>query len=126
MLMDINKLLNSIFDEFLREVRTNHEFKNRIIKLVEENTKGTNKQPSRPHRRAPGLFDPMTVYREQPETLKPRLEGLEIEQLKDIIAEHGMDRAKLAMKWQKKDRLIELIITTIQTRTQKGDAFRAS
>jgi hypothetical protein len=36
-----------------------------------------------------------------------------------------MDRTKLAMKWKAKDRLIELIISAVKSRSQKGDAFRA-
>lgn len=122
--MDTNKLLSSIFKEFLKELHSNQDLRNRITQLIEKDIKRVEERPTRSHRRKPGPFDPMAVYREQPETLNPRLEGLEIEQLKDIIAEHGMDRAKLAMKWQTKGRLVDLIITTIQSRAQKGDAFR--
>jgi hypothetical protein len=36
-----------------------------------------------------------------------------------------MDRTKLAMKWKDKPRLVELIVSTVESRAQKGDAFRA-
>jgi hypothetical protein len=35
-----------------------------------------------------------------------------------------MDRSKLAMKWKTKDRLVELIVSTVASRARKGDAFR--
>jgi len=50
---------------------------------------------------------------------------LNIEQLKDMVAEHGMDQAKLAMKWRTSDRLVDLIASTVAARARKGDAFRS-
>ena len=67
----------------------------------------------------------MALHREHPEDLARRLDELTIEELKDIVAENGMDRAKLAMKWKTKDRLISLIVTTVKNRALKGDEFRA-
>jgi len=49
---------------------------------------------------------------------------LNIEELKDIVAEQGMDRSKLARKWKNKERLINLIVTAVESRMRKGDAFR--
>ena len=36
---------------------------------------------------------------------------LDVDQLKDVVAQHQMDRAKLAMKWRTPERLIDLIVT---------------
>lgn len=55
--------------------------------------------------------------------LRARLGSLGIEELKDIVAEHGMDRSKLAMKWKAPDRLVDLIVDTVQQRAHKGEAF---
>jgi hypothetical protein len=122
--MDTGKLLNEVFSELLKEVRANPDLNSRLGKIIEKYNPGTGKPTRRPHRRTPGAFDPMVVYRENPDKLKSRLEELTIEQLKDIIAEQGMDRSKLAMKWKAKERLINLIITTEESRMHKGDAFR--
>jgi len=76
-------------------------------------------------RRTAPVLDPFIIHREGgPEVLRARLGELSVEQLKDIIAEHGMDRDKLAMKWKTPDRLLERIITTVSARAQKGDVFR--
>jgi hypothetical protein len=51
------------------------------------------------------------------------LGGLDVDQLKDVVAHHQMDRAKLAMKWQTRERLIDLIVAQTTSRSHKGEAF---
>ena len=76
-------------------------------------------------RRNKGAFNPMDVLRDAGENgLRRELASLDIEQLKDIIAENGMDQRKLAMKWKSADRLTDLIVTTAQGRVVRGDVFR--
>jgi len=122
--MDTGRLLKEVFNEVSKEVHANPDLNSRLGKIIERYTPGTGKPSVRLHRRKPGTFDPMVVYRENPDKLKSQLEGLSIEELKDIIAEQGMDRSKLAMKWRTKERLINLITTTAESRVHKGDAFR--
>jgi len=122
--MDTNKLIEAIFSELLKEVRANKDLQDRITRLFEKQVKRVDKPLKRHHRRKPGPFDPMTVHRDQPEELGPRLEALDVEELKNIVAEHGMDRSKLAMKWKSKERLVDLIMTKVKSRAQKGDVFR--
>jgi hypothetical protein len=52
------------------------------------------------------------------------LENLSVEELKDIVSEHALDSSRLALKWKKADRLLELIVTTVRGRLEKGNAFR--
>ncbi|HEX8391826.1 MAG TPA: hypothetical protein VF665_05640 [Longimicrobium sp.] len=75
-------------------------------------------------RRAAGVLDPFAVDQEGQGVLRARLAALSLEELKDIVAEHGMDPSKLAMKWKKPERLVDLIATTVSDRLHKGDAFR--
>ena len=77
------------------------------------------------HRRAPAVLDPFAIYAEGEGALRQRLDELDTERLKDIIAEYGMDSAKLAMKWKAPRRLVELIVGTVRDRSRKGDAFRS-
>lgn len=122
--MNTNKLLKEVFDEILKEVRANPDFSLRLGVIVEKYISTSDKQSARPYRRKPGAFDPMIVYREGSNKLRLRLAELNIEELKDIVAEQGMDRSKLAMKWKTKERLVDLIVTTVESRVRKGDAFR--
>ena len=79
---------------------------------------------TRRNRRAPGLLDPVEVFGRSELVLRDALQGLNVDQLKDIVSEHAMDSAKLALKWRSADRLIELIVTTVRSRIEKGDAFK--
>jgi hypothetical protein len=76
-------------------------------------------------RRPPGPFDPYEAYGDGEETLRRALDPCDVDQLKDIIAEHGMDHDRLALKWKTPERLIERIVETVAARARKGDAFRS-
>lgn len=85
------------------------------------------KAPSRRGRRAPGPWDPFDVYAEVGETgLTDRLNQLELEQLRNIIAEHGMNSDGLALKWRKADKVVGRIVERVVDRSAKGDAFRGA
>lgn len=116
--------LKRVFDTILKEAETNPGFAERLAAAL--NDKRDASALPRPGRRKPGPLDPFLVYADGEEALRYALRLLDLEQLKDIVAEHGMDLAKLAMKWKTPDRLIDLIVTTVRTRSQKGDAFRGT
>ena len=76
-------------------------------------------------KRSPGALDPFAVYREVGESgLRDRLCELDIDQLKDIIAEHGMDYDKLAMRWRTAKKLQDRVVAQVLARECKGDVFR--
>ncbi len=52
-------------------------------------------------------MDPFEIYRRDPVALRPALEQLDIEQLKDVVAQYAMDARRLALKWKTPERLIE-------------------
>lgn len=79
----------------------------------------------RPHRRTPAILDPVDLAGGGREALRSALAPLDIEKLKDIVAQFGMDPSKLVMKWKDRDRITEHIIDTSMTRATKGDAFRS-
>lgn len=76
-------------------------------------------------KRSPGPFDPFAVYRTDGEdALRARLAPLELEQLKDIVAEHNMDYDRLAMRWRTASKLHDRIVERVKAASAKGDAFR--
>ena len=75
-------------------------------------------------RRARGRLDPFDVLASGEDTLRFRLTELSVEELKDVVAEHGMDHTRLAMRWRRPERLIDLIVSETKSRLAKGDAFR--
>jgi len=134
--MKIKKQLNNLFKVIVEEAKVNPQFEKRLedILFKEVQSKTTSKRTTkktlsgrstmRSNKRASAIFDPFDVFQEGVEPLKEKLYKLDIEKLKDIIAEFGMDPAKLAMNWKTAERLIQHILTTVESRSKKGDAFR--
>jgi hypothetical protein len=108
---DINAPFRSKVEAILQPKREQRKPKDRIA------------MPRR-GRRAPAALDPVAVVQEGFWVLRERLERLDLEQLKDIVAHYGMDPSKLVMKWKDRERVIERILDISQTRSTKGDAFR--
>jgi flagellar biosynthesis regulator FlaF len=80
--------------------------------------------PKRRSRRQPAAIDVFIAYENGGETeLRAALASLSVDQLKDIVAQHRMDRSQLAMKWQTTERLIELVVAQTISRAHKGEAF---
>lgn len=77
------------------------------------------------NRRAPAVLDPYEAFESGEAQLRGTLTRLDIEQLKDIVAQHGMDRSRLAMKRKSPDRLVDLIVGTVKSRATKDSVFRA-
>ncbi len=76
------------------------------------------------NRRPPASLDPVQVFREGELALRSALEKLTLDQLRDIIAEYGMDPGRQVMKWKAPERVIDRIVEMSTTRAHKGDAFR--
>lgn len=120
--------LQAVFSEILEEADANPAFAERLARAMEEPHRGRSASPRqagrRRGRRPPGVLDPFAAHSAGGETeLREALGRLDIEQLKDIVAEHGMDTSKLALKWKTPERLIDLIATTVDSRARKGQAF---
>jgi hypothetical protein len=71
------------------------------------------------------VLDPFAVFGDHGETgLRQRLADLNLEQLRDILAEHGMDHDRLAMKWKDPARVTDRIVEKVAARAAKGSGFR--
>ncbi len=121
--------MRALFDVLAREAESNPRLAGQIARILDgdEALTAAPERAGRRGRRNPGVVDPFLVLRERGEAnLRVELAGLSDEQLKDIIAEHMLDSSKLAMKWKAKERLVDLILSSVASRSRKGDAFRAA
>lgn len=81
---------------------------------------------ARPRNRRPAaMLDPIELARNGEAALRSGLAPLTLEQLKDIVADYGMDSGKLVMKWKDAERIVDRIVELSLARAQKGDAFRS-
>ena len=124
----MKNLVAKIFNEFLLEYDKNPELRARIERILGPGSeKKRNGQPGRRSRnkRARAVIDPYREFAGGEDQLLRKLEPLTLDQLKDVVSEYALDSSRLALKWKSRERLIELIVTTIRNRVQKGDVFRA-
>ena len=59
------------------------------------------------------------------DALRSQLSALSLDQLRDVVAEYGMDQGKLVMKWKDPVRVMDRIVEIALARAQKGHAFRS-
>jgi hypothetical protein len=128
----VEDMLRAFFSAVLDECDDNPEFAKRIARALRVNFDAPHgrreevegqRGAKRSGRRRQGQFDPFELYAEGEDVLKQRLQKLDETQLKDIIAEHSMDNARLARRWKDRDRLVQHIIATVVQRTHKGEVF---
>lgn len=121
--------LAGLIEVIATEIHRNRRFANLLERQLTTGFEGSTDEASVPPRRArrePGPWDPFQVYADGGETaLRTRLSALDLEQLRNIIAEHGMDTDRLAMKWRDAERVIDRIVDRVVDRAAKGEGFRA-
>ncbi len=135
--------LRALLDVVLGEMRENPAFADKVSAVLDpqpsdpaaESAKGPSVRNPRPpstegsakrgNRRAASLVDPLNAIQSGQQYLRSQLEVLDLEQLRDVLADYRMDPSKLAMKWKDRERVIDHIVATAVERGQKGDAFRA-
>ncbi|MDE0276374.1 MAG: hypothetical protein OYH76_10795 [Defluviicoccus sp.] len=129
--MSLRKTLSALAKAVADEAERNELFRARVERaLVLDTTElgkgsGVSKPTRKGGRRTPAVLDPVGVAREGEDVLRARLATLSLDQLLDIVAQHGMDPGKLVMKWKKPDRVIDRIVEISLSRATKGDAFRS-
>jgi hypothetical protein len=135
----VRKAIVNLLRVIADEVERNPDFERRVAAALglEEQPKAHEQRgmqdelPEAPagerpkNRRPPPVLDPVEVARSGEDVLRTRLAALSIEQLKDIVADFGMDPGKLVIKWKTPDRIIDRIVEIAVPRAQKGDAFRS-
>lgn len=123
--MSLHRKLRAFVDIVLDEAEHNPAFSEKLGELFSEVSPAKQTPGRRTGRRTPAVLDPFAIMQEKGEVLlREALRQLDLEQLRDIVAEYGMDPSKLAMKWKAADRVIELVVSTAALRLTKGDAFR--
>lgn len=125
--MNMKRMLNELVRAVVDEAERNPEFARRI-----EEALGIQEKPKKPivsraaHRRTPAVLDPVELARQGEAALRARLAALDLEQLKDVVADYGMDPGKLVLKWKTTDRIIDRIVEVSIGRARKGEGFLSS
>ncbi|MFH9710439.1 hypothetical protein ACH4MW_20115 [Streptomyces luteogriseus] len=119
------RVLGVVASEAARTSRLAKELNKALASPESPSVSRPSERPRRPSRRTPGVIDPFAVFAESGESgLRLQLKELSLEQLRDIVSEHGMDHDRLAMKWKDPQRVIDRIVERVGSRVTKGSAFR--
>ena len=133
--MSLRTVLRDFVKVVVDEAEQNPDFAERLRVVFEYNAERTDRGRSvatatglrgaRPaNRRPPAVLDPVSIAAQGEEALRAALAALTLDQLKDIVADYGMDRDRLVMKWRTTNRVVDRIVEVSISREQKGDAFR--
>ena len=130
--MSLRKMLAALVKVIADEAEQNERFKSQVeeaLGLVASPRNKDTSQHSEPKRkggrRTPAIFDPVDLARRGEDALRTDLANLNLEQLRDIVAQYGMDPGKLVMKWRDVERVVDKIVELSVARAKKGDAFRS-
>ncbi len=120
------RVISAVATEAARSSRLSKALNKALANPEQLTSARTSERPKRHSRRTPGVIDPFAIFADSGESgLRAQLSMLDLEQLRDIISEHGMDHDRLAMKWKDIQRVIDRIIERVESRVTKGSAFRA-
>lgn len=136
--MSLRNTLSRLMRVVIEEAERNPDFEAALNDALGSSTQGKRKPPKPEalgpaddgkakrgkNRRAPAALDPVQVVRDGEPTLRSALEKLSLEQLRDIVAEYGMDPDRRVMKWNTPERVIDRIVEMSVARAHKGNAFR--
>lgn len=129
--MTIRKALSQLVSIVADEAERNLEFRRRLEDVLNARPSGLAPKPAkestgrRSGRRTAALLDPVEIASRSTDELRARLGVLTLDQLRDIVAQFGMDPGKLVMKWKDPQRVIDRIVEVSSSRSTKGHAFRA-
>lgn len=133
--MSVRRVLRKLAETVADEADQNPRFAKKLGEiLATDSPSGSVRAQSRTgapvqgkarHRRTPAVLDPVAIVKDGEDALRSRLASLDLDQLRDIVAEYGMDQGRLVMKWKTRERVIDKIVEISIGRARKGDAFRS-
>lgn len=130
-----SNILKRLYHVIADEIKKNAKFDNKLNEALcfddkHSITKNTEKEAQdssisrRPkNRRNAAAVDPIQTVKEGQNVLREKLNSLTLEQLRDIVAEYGMDSANKVMRWKDITKVITHIVDYSDQRAQKGNAF---
>lgn len=110
----------------IEEAERNAEFASRMEGAIGLKKSANRGKARSVRRRNPAVLDPIQLAREGEATLRTQLGVLSLEQLKDVIADYGMDFGQLVRKWKRPERIINRIVEVSLGRAKKGEGFLLS
>jgi hypothetical protein len=129
--MNLKKTLSALVSVITEEAEKSDAFRTKVEHALNINASagvlpaGTGIGKRKGGRRTPAVLDPVELARQGEIALRAQISTLTLDQLRDIVAQYGMDPGKLVMKWKDPNRIMDRIVELALDRATKGDAFRS-
>jgi hypothetical protein len=129
--MNVKKALSALVSVIVDEAEKNETFRANVEYALginapaDLNKTGGGAVKRKGGRRTPAILDPVEFARQGESELRTHIGTLTLDQLRDIVAQYGMDPGKLVMKWKDENRVRDRIVELALARATKGDAFRS-
>ena len=120
---DILALWKKISSVIADEISANENLAQKLSVILDLSPNEIKAGPKRKSGRAPAKVDPFALLEQGEDRLNEALKGLTEEELKDVISAHGLDPAKQAMRWKKRDRLEKQIVDQTKQKASRGAVF---
>ena len=106
--MNLRKTLSALVTVIADEAAKNESFRTDLERALGSGpdpvggtqTVSSAGKPRKGGRRTPAVLDPVELAKQGEGELRTQLTALNLEQLRDIVAQYGMDPGKLVMKWK--------------------------
>lgn len=124
----VRKQLANVFLKIAKRVEEDEEFakyifselEGEVLKPEPKKKKKAPKQKSKEEL----TIDIFYIFQVQgPEGLLNLLKSLELQELKKIVTENGLDPAQKVRKWRSREKMIDYIVESVRKQMSKGGAF---
>ncbi|TVY08650.1 hypothetical protein [Paenibacillus cremeus] len=126
---DYRKQLASIFIKLAEKIEQDEQFAGWLFEgtcLIAEKSRKSKAGPGQSNEpvTAPMIPDVIAIFsKEGPDALRERLNGCELDTLREIVLANGWDPAKKVRKWKTKHKIVAYIVDTVSKQMSKGKAF---
>jgi hypothetical protein len=122
----VRKQIASILMNIAKKIEEDGEFAKIIFSQLEEN-KSEGKNNAKKLSKSNQLETKINIFEihqnQGSEGLLGFLESLDLQGLKKLVAENGLDPAQKVRRWRKKEKVINHVIESVSKQMSKGEAF---
>ena len=119
-IISIWKKISKVIED---EMTVNEEFAKKIEAILIPEMPTVAQKPKKKSKRNPSKINPIRLWEEGEERLQEKLAKLDLNELKDVVAEYGLDPKGSANRFRKREKLEELILEGAKRTATRGNAF---
>lgn len=118
------KQIASILVKVAMKIEKDEEFARLLFEEMKEPPKRKKSNTKKVKQEEPLKVDIFEIYqKEGAEKLSVYLQSLEVQELRKVVLDHGLDPAQKVRRWRRKEKIIHFILDAVTKQMAKGGAF---